>query len=491
VTPRWLYSRTTWRVFILAAALFVSYGYFYQREGYNQNSRFDLTRAIVEQHTLRIDLYHKNTGDKAFFSGHYYSDKAPGLALSAVPVWEAGRIALLVAGKEPTDPRPLIAERYLVTLATVALSAAVAAACLFMLALNLGASLGGAGFAAVALGLATPFWCYATLFWGHVPTAACLLLAFAGAMEPSKVGSPRRDLLLGAAIGLAVGWATVIEFPSAPPAAIIALLALGQAWPGGRSRVFRVATGIAAGVLPCVLVLMTYNAMAFGSPFRIGYPYNVMAAANTWQRQGFVGVAYPKPHVLHEILAGKYRGLLPLAPVIVAAPFGLWLLWKRDDARKGAFAITAITVYYLLFNAGYSVWDGGWSYGPRFLSPSLPFLCLPLALVWTRSSLAFRSLLAALAVYGAFISLVAVSTFPMPPDTVKSPLPQLLWPAFRAGNLSPDSGTWNLGMLVGLHGLASLIPLFLVWALACAGWIWLAQPGRVLQPSDAAITEKR
>jgi len=492
VTPRWLFSLATGRALIVAAVLFTSYAYFYQTEGYNQNSRFDLTRAIVEKHTLQIDAYHKNTGDKAFWRGHFYSDKAPGLALTAVPFWEAGRIALLVAGKDPSDTRPLVAERYLVTLVTVALPAALTAACVFLLALKLGASVGGAGFAAMTLGLATPFWCYATLFWGHVPAAACLLLAFAAAMELRNLeSSRRRDLLLGTIIGLAGGWATVIEFPSAPPAAIVALLALVHVSPSGRGRIFRLTEDIVAGALPCVLVLMIYNDLAFGSPFRIGYPYNVMATTHTWHRQGFFGVAYPKAHVLWELLVGNYRGLLPLAPVVAAAPFGLWLLWKRPHVRAGALAIAAISLYYVLFNASYSVWDGGWSYGPRFLSPALPFLCLPLGLLWTRSSFALRSLLAALSLYGAVNSLVAVSTFAMPPDYVKSPLEQLLWPAFRAGHLAPDRDAWNLGMLLRLPGLASLIPLFLVWGAACAGWVWLARRDQVVEPSEMLIMERK
>jgi hypothetical protein len=30
-----------------------------------------------------------------------------------------------------------------------------------------------------------------------------------------------------------------------------------------------------------------------------------------------------------------------------------------------------------------------------------------------------------------------------------------------------------LGMLIGLHGLVSLIPLFVVWGAAIAVWVWL------------------
>src|SRR5262249_57978419 len=65
--------------------LFASYAYFYQAGGWNQNSRFNLVRAIVNDHSLRVDPYHRSTGDQAFFDGHYYSDKAPGLSFAALP----------------------------------------------------------------------------------------------------------------------------------------------------------------------------------------------------------------------------------------------------------------------------------------------------------------------------------------------------------------------------------------------------------------------
>jgi hypothetical protein len=81
---------------LLGLVTFLSFTYFYEGGGWNQNSRFDLLRAIVERHTLQIDAYHENTQDKAHFNGHYYSDKAPGLVFLAVPFALAARPALRV-----------------------------------------------------------------------------------------------------------------------------------------------------------------------------------------------------------------------------------------------------------------------------------------------------------------------------------------------------------------------------------------------------------
>src|ERR1700756_5856400 len=90
-----------------------SFIYFYEGGGWNQNSRFDLLRAIVERHTLQIDAYHQNTGDKAHFAGHYYSDKAPGLVFLAVPFALVARTALGIAGIDADSPRGEIALSYI------------------------------------------------------------------------------------------------------------------------------------------------------------------------------------------------------------------------------------------------------------------------------------------------------------------------------------------------------------------------------------------
>src|SRR5215831_6456004 len=89
---------------LLGVASFLSFLYFYEGGGWNQNSRFDLVRAITERHTLQIDAYHENTQDKAHFRGHYYSDKAPGLVFLALPFAEAARAIMRMLGVDPESP---------------------------------------------------------------------------------------------------------------------------------------------------------------------------------------------------------------------------------------------------------------------------------------------------------------------------------------------------------------------------------------------------
>ena len=57
------------RELLLVALLLFCYGFFQQATAWNENSRYDLVRALVDQGTTRIDAYQDNTGDKAFFQG--------------------------------------------------------------------------------------------------------------------------------------------------------------------------------------------------------------------------------------------------------------------------------------------------------------------------------------------------------------------------------------------------------------------------------------
>jgi len=512
-------TRTRTALFVL---LFTSYAYFYQAGGWNQNSRFDLVRAITNEHSLRIDPFQANTGDKAFFDGHYYSDKAPGIALAATPVVWIARPILTFFGGDPESYGGIAFLSYLATVVTSGLFTALAAVLLYDACLALGASPGGALFAALTYGLASPMWPLATLFLGHAISAACLVVAFAAAvaLRRKAEGSPKglpydrndtttsdrddglqaarpdsHDVLLGLAVGVGGGWATVSEFPAAIGAALIAALAAWHAWPLGRERFVRIATAIVIGALVCAAILMAYQYACFGSPFHVAYTSEQGFEA---MQQGFFGIGTPRLVRLRRILFEEYRGLLPIAPALALAPLGLVLIAVRDRRARPAVVVASIVAaYYIALNASYTYWEGGWSYGPRHLSPAIPFLAIGLSMIWTMAVPAIRVFVGTLALVAAVLALVAVSVMAQPPAEIRRPLADLLLPAFRAGDLAlntqrfTDGGgnggalrthvdpkaAWNLGMKAGLTGHASLAPLAIVW-IACAAWLTAAARAR-------------
>src|SRR5258708_38617759 len=198
---------------MLFVLLFVSFAYFYQAGGWNQNSRFDLVRASTNEGTLNIDPFKNSTGDKALHAGHYCSDKAPGLALTAVPLVAAVRPIYRAFGGDPETYEGLALLSYLSTVATAGLFTALAAVSLFTLSIELGASCGAALFAALTFAVATPIWTLATIFIGHAVAAALVVLAFAAAVRIGT-GERERGVRLGAVVRVAPGWATASEFPS-------------------------------------------------------------------------------------------------------------------------------------------------------------------------------------------------------------------------------------------------------------------------------------
>ena len=486
----------------LFALLFVSYAYFYQAGGWNQNTRFALVRAITNEHTLNIDPFRLATGDKAFYNGHYYSDKAPGLSLAAVPAVAAARPILRGAGGDPENYAGIALLSYLATLFTAGLFTAMAGVSLFTICVELGATESGALFAAIVFGLGSPIWTLATIFIGHAFSAALLVLAFAAAIRAGN-----GDWRQGALAGVCAGWATVSEFPAAVPAVIIAVIVVARVRPLGRVRSVPVIGALVVGALATAGVLMAYQYACFGSAFHIAY---ASEAEYVGMQQGLFGVDVPRLIRLRRILFGEYRGLLPLAPVLAVAPVGWALmifgspkgLHYRNTAanepavqpfsapRVAAIAAALIAIYYVLLNASYAYWEGGWSYGPRHASPAIPFLCIGLAALWTAAPRLLRLGLGIVCAYGVALTLVAVSTAPLPPNNIRRPVAELLWPAFRDGDLALNTQTFvsgganpdfrahtepkaafNLGMKMGLSGLASLAPLMLAWC-ACAGALW-------------------
>jgi hypothetical protein len=252
-----------------------------------------------------------------------------------------------------------------------------------------------------------------------------------------------------------------VEYTAAPASLIILLHGFAQAVPArgwrGATRLF-MATG-AAAVL-AVLPLLAYNTAAFGSPFHLGYS-DVQGFAG--MRSGFFGIAMPQLSVLHEILIGPTKGLLRLSPILVLTPFAL-VMALRDRAWRGtALVVGAIALWYLVLNAGYFYWDGGASAGPRHLTPMLPFLCLPLALLWRRASRAVRLLTALLLAASVALSLVCVSVDMLAQGSYADLLRDYMLPRFAEGRLDRVAKR-----LFGLSGIASLAPLLAVWA-ALAG----------------------
>ena len=337
----------------------------------NQSSHYDLIRALDDGRT-RIDSGPYPTIDRALFKGHYYSARAPGLALYSLPFYELleGVGAPGLARSSPA----LHGEDEMVDFVGWwgnVLPGLILMGLVWRVAERLEPGYGA--FTAVAVGLGTLLLPFSTMLFSHVFSAMLGFAAFAVAMR-ERAGPPRPLLL--AAVGLLVGYAISSEYPLAFVAIVVGLYVLSR--PGSRggraiaARLGSYALGALAGIVPLAL----YNRAAFGSFTHIAYS-NIPQ-----QQKGFFGITAPNPKVLATLLLDS-RGLLTISPVLILGGVGTWLLF-RGGRRSEALAITGVCLCYGLYNSGYYLPFGGTSPGPRFLITVLPFLGCPIGLALKR-----------------------------------------------------------------------------------------------------------
>ncbi len=436
----------------LLVLLFHSYFFhFIGRESWNVSSRLNLTYALAEYGTFRIDAYHHNTGDKVYYRGHYYSDKAPGLSLLAVP----GYLFFKRAGV--TSEQYM---RYWLTLLTVGLPSALGAVVFFKLT----GIFSGPGertrlLVALAYSLGTLALPFSGIFYGH-QTAAVLALASFYILVRLKRSSGLENPFLLFGGGFLAGYAFLCDFPAG---IIMALLALYAAFSLRRKP------GLAAWLLGAALpvgFLLYYNYVCFGSPFTSSY-----ALHQTYDHAaGLLGITLPRFEALWGITFSPYRGLFYQAPVLLFAFPGFYL-FARDRETRPEFAVCLLAVLgFFFFNAGYQYWDGVGSAGARFMIPALPFLALALVRPARRWPLRF----AVLAAVSFVFMLVMTATEPRAEWKVRNPLFYFNFFLFLRGYLSD-----NLGGLLGLRGWVSLAPL-LAAAAAVGGGLW-----RISRPDPA------
>lgn len=429
------------RAILLALALFLAYAWWFPVPGWNELSRFNLVRAIVEKRSFRIDAYHENTGDKAFFDGHYYSDKAPGAAFLAVPVYLFSRRVLHLS-----DPSLLL---YLATLATVAVPSVICGLTIFIMLRRLKPNCEGMALAAAgAWGLTTIAMPYSSRFFGHQIAASAVFVCFFLLQHIRPLPACR---LRYAFCGFLLGVAVLTEYPAA--LAALALFAYGVSTASSQGcRKTLVAAGMMAlGALTCAAFLALYSTACFGHPLANAYQYHVSFGAG--MRSGIMGMTVPSLRALWGITLEPGRGLLFLCPFLLLGLPGMVVMLSDRSTRRAGALCAAVVVLFGLFGASYLYWHGISGIGPRLVIPAVPFLVVPAAILAARHwSLA-----------GLMAGLVAVSAFNVWMGTAApvDPIPEIttvMWGFWRA-QFESALVTPNWGHILHIRGGWSIAPL--------------------------------
>ena len=446
----------------------------------NQNSRLDMVVAVVEDNTFQIDKYVANTVDYAKVGDHYYSDKAPGTAFLGIPFYAGFKAILnLPAVDQLTDKlgnsaafKATLREdgsgvlkqkvrfalaQVLLTLVVAAIPTALLGVLLFKLAGRLGASTGVSLAVALGYGLLTPAFAYAGAFYGHQLAAALLFGAFYLAFPRYSDSDSKNPLPMSAGrlllLGVLLGYTVVTEYPAA---LIVVILFAYAAIRLHRQKQLTRIVWVIAPMAVCAAVLMIYNNAVFGGPFKLGYNNSEL-----WTREhsvGFMSLTFPHPDAALGITFGIFRGLFVLSPLLLLALPGFWR-WARSGEYRAEWSVALIaTLTMFLFNASSVMWWGGFSIGPRYVLPGLPFMALSLTYVLRKRSSWVAALTAVLFVW-SFIATwgLTLAEQAFPSDSLRNPFVQYALPNWEQGNIAR-----NVGTILGLRGPLSLLPLLVL-----------------------------
>jgi len=211
------------------------------------------------------------------------------------------------------------------------------------------------------------------------------------------------------------------------------------------------------GLLPGLAAVLSYNYICFDNPFSMGYAHVAVPEARATQAHGFLGVGLPSPEALSMILFSSFRGLFYISPFLILAIPGFFYMYRNARGKRDRMVLfrlcLAVAALYLLFTSSYAAWQGGSAYGPRMMTPALPFLLIPVAFLLRRRGRPFTVLFAVTAVYSILFNLIAVCAEPRPSEFLFNPVMDFSLPYLLDGG-----ATLNLGTLAGLSGAAGLVP---------------------------------
>lgn len=418
----------------------------------NESSRFATVYAFVERGTFQVDAALPIVGDsedKSASGGHFYSNKAPGLAFAAIPVYRALR-TVFPAPHSPFEPIWFWV-RFLV----------VTVPCAFALvrlqAMLIARRTPGASLVVAAVALGTPFLFYGRTFFSHAWTAALLFLAW-DLLRAGEAASVRRRVgfLLWSA-GAVAGWAAISEYPVAVLAGLLLVRAAAR-------RSWTHALYFAGGLALPLMLLMVYDTICFGSPFVLSSAREAYPQYSSLAGHGVFGFGFPDFRIALAYLFHPARGLLLFSPFLAWCVPG-FIRWvkSRDDRADMAWCLSASLLFFVAMCA-YPNWHGGWSLGDRYLLPIL----FPLAVGASHalSSPRSRWLFAAATVFSVALHGLACLTWPNFPDNV-------IWP--------PAAGSWWF-LTRGWVAPAVLAPVFTVAAAIAVtalvtGAVLAAEPG--------------
>lgn len=343
--------------FLLACYLLTFTGQIDSSDGL---SMFATTESYVRHGSFDSNqlLWMGNQQGNIGAGGDLYSRKGLGMVLLAMPlVWLArvwGAIGLVHAA-----------------LLLNPLLTAWTGALLFRTARRLGWTRPVSIATALLFGLATMAWPYTQGYFSDPICGWGLFAAAYGLLAYAQSG--RKLYLFGAGVAWGIAYLTRSINLLTLPLYLLALFwvleaAAGRTALGWRDRLaaafwrnWRPVVSFFIPVVAAGLLSLWWNWLRFGNIFDTGY-----VETESFSGDWLAG--------LWGLTLGPGRGFLWYNPIVLLALPGAALFW-RQHRRIFVFSLLLTALYFLVYAKWY-MWHGGYSWGPRFLVPIVPFVSL-------------------------------------------------------------------------------------------------------------------
>jgi len=443
----------------------IGYGYFSCEQDVNINSRLALVKAFVDEGRFEIDSYHNTelyTFDKAYFNGHYYSDKAIGTSVLGVIAYYPVRSIYVREGIRLTTGL----FREWLTFLAVSLPTALIAPFLYVLIKQITASTTRSLIITLAISLGTPLYKYGTAFYGHTLAAMFFFLAFLIWFYARR----RRSISLPLTFlsSLLLGFMVITEYPTAVLALLLSLYILFTLYQSKQLFNWKIYAIIAAGFIIPIFIQLYYNISIFGTPFITGYSYESNELFRAAHATSFMGIGWPDLRIALYQTFHPSLGIFWQSPILLLAMIGWIFMAKKEEYRAEMYFTLFAIVLFILLISGYYMWWGGGAFTPRHLIPILPLFALPLAFIPSRVSIplsiaglisVFQNLLMTACGYeGQAVYLDTLLDGKFIHGYKGMVIYEICLPNFINGNMMNNRGL----QLLDLQGPLSLLPLLLL-----------------------------
>jgi hypothetical protein len=298
--------------------------------------------------------------------GEQYAQYGPGWTATMIPVMLAANI---VRARLYVPPESRFLQ--MAVSSTNSIISALACVALYLLARELGYRRRTGVVLSLSLAFGTLMWSYSREMFSEPACTLAIIAAALFGQRYRRTGGARLLPLCGAsvayAISLKVYWLLLVPFVAGW---------LVHACLRDRKGKAKVAAELAIFLIPVAIGLVglaVFSRLSFGSFVALGYlrgRFSMGALLSSlYSLPPYVGVL--------GLLVSPGKSVFLYCPPLIVAIFGIRRFWRREPVLAGW--MVGLVLFYVLFFGSREHWDGGHSWGPRYLLPLVPLMLLPLA----------------------------------------------------------------------------------------------------------------